>query len=62
MAHGRGDGMIVAGAIVTFVGVCIVLIKVFRVPEYWIPLMVGLGLLLAGFIRRVSARNSRRGP
>jgi hypothetical protein len=40
-----------AGAIVTFVGLCIVLVKVARVPGYWVPLMVGIGLFLFGFVR-----------
>ncbi len=51
MADRSGRGLIIAGAIVTFVGLCIVLVKVARVPEYWMPLMVGVGLLLFGLIR-----------
>jgi hypothetical protein len=47
-----------AGAIVTFVGLCIVLVKVARVPEYWIPLMVGVGLLLFGLLRRLTRRDT----
>ena len=47
-----------AGAIVTFVGLCIALLKVARVPEYWIPLMVGVGLLLFGLIRRLTRKNT----
>jgi hypothetical protein len=46
-----------AGGIVTFVGACIVLIKVLEVPQYWVPLMVGVGLLLAGVIRRFTHRS-----
>ncbi len=51
-----GRGLMLAGAIVTFVGVCIVLIRLLRVPEYWVPLMVGVGLFLLGLIRWLTAR------
>jgi hypothetical protein len=46
-----------AGAIVSFVGLCIVLIKVLGVPQYWAPLMVGAGLFLLGLIRWLTSRN-----
>jgi hypothetical protein len=48
----------IAGAIVTIVGVCIVLIRVFRVPDYWVPLMVGVGLFLLGLIRWLTSKVS----
>jgi hypothetical protein len=48
-----------AGLIVMFVGVCIVLIRVLRVPEYWVPLMVGTGLFLLGLIRWLTARKNQ---
>jgi hypothetical protein len=47
-----------AGAIVMFVGVCIILVRVLRVPTYWIPLMVGVGLFLMGFIRWLTHKDS----
>jgi hypothetical protein len=47
-----------AGLIVTFIGLCIVLIRLLRVPEYWVPLMVGVGLFLLGFARWLTSRNS----
>lgn len=53
MAHKPGDRLMVAGLIVSFVGLCVVLVRVLRVPEYWVPLMVGLGLILLGVIRRM---------
>ena len=46
-----------AGMIVTFVGLCIVLIRVLRVPEYWVPLMVGVGLFLLGLVRWLTSRS-----
>ena len=58
MGQGRGGGLIAAGAIVTFVGLCIVLVKVLGVPAYWVPLLAGVGLLLAGLIRRLSGKGS----
>jgi hypothetical protein len=45
-----------AGAIVTVVGIGIVLIKVLRVPEYWLPLLVGVGLFGLGTIRWLTSR------
>jgi mannose/fructose/N-acetylgalactosamine-specific phosphotransferase system component IIC len=58
MAHNSGRGLMMAGGIVTFVGLCIVLIRVLRVPEYWMPLMVGFGLFLLGLIRWLTTRDS----
>lgn len=51
MAKRSGKSLMMAGVIVTFIGLCIVLIRVLRVPEYWVPLMVGVGLLLMGLVR-----------
>jgi len=59
MARKSGNGLIIAGAIVTFIGLCIVLVRVLGVPEYWVPLMVGLGLILLGVIRRMMSKDSR---
>jgi hypothetical protein len=56
MADKSGRGLMTAGAIVTFVGLCIVLIRLLRVPEYWVPLMVGLGLFLLGLVRWLTSR------
>lgn len=58
MAGGAGRGLMTAGLIVAFIGLCIVLIKVLRVPEYWVPLLVGVGLFLLGFIRWMTSRDS----
>ena len=57
MAHNSGRSLMTAGMIVTFVGLCIVLIRVLRVPEYWVPLMVGVGLFLLGLVRWLTSRN-----
>ena len=58
MTGGSGRGLMTAGLIVAFVGLCIVLIKVLRVPEYWVPLLVGVGLFLLGFVRWMTSRDS----
>jgi hypothetical protein len=47
-----------AGLIVTLIGLGIVLIRAFQVPGYWIPLVVGVALLLVGFVRRGHAGGS----
>lgn len=44
-----------AGAIVTLIGVGIVAVKVWRVPEYWVPVFIGIGLFLIGAIRWLTA-------
>lgn len=51
MSERSGRGLMTAGAVVTIVGIGIVLVRVYRIPEYWMPLLVGLGLFTCGFIR-----------
>jgi hypothetical protein len=51
-----GHGLIVAGLIVTFIGAATALLAALHVPGYWTPVIVGLGLLVAGVLR-----NARRG-
>jgi hypothetical protein len=48
-----------AGLIVMFIGLCIVMIRVLKVPEYCVPLMVGAGLFLLGLVRWLTARNDQ---
>jgi hypothetical protein len=57
MARKSGTGLLFAGTIVSFAGLCIVLVRVWHVPEYWVPLMVGLGILLMGLVRRLTSRD-----
>ena len=47
-----------AGMIVTVIGLGIILVKTVRLPGYWMPFIVGVGLLLAGFIVWVTSRDS----
>ena len=58
MARRHGGSLMMAGVILIFIGLCIVLIRVLKVPEYWVPLMVGLGLFLMGLIRWLTHRDS----
>ena len=58
VANRSPSGLMMAGAIVTFIGLCIVLIQVLRIPKYWVPLMVGVGLFLIGFIRWLTHKDS----
>ena len=53
-----GKGMMMAGLILTVIGAIIVLVRAFQVPGYWIPLLVGVALLLIGAIRRGRAGGS----
>ena len=49
-----------AGAILTAVGLGIVLMKTMKLPGYWMPLIVGIGLLLAGAITWLTSRDGSR--
>jgi hypothetical protein len=46
-----------AGAIIAFAGLCIILVKVFHVPDYGVLVVVGLGLFALGVIRRLTSRD-----
>jgi len=41
-------GLILAGGIVFWVGMMIVLFREFDIPRYWIPAVVGIQLMVAG--------------
>ena len=47
-----GKGIMMAGLIVTLIGIGIVLVREFQVPGYWIPLAIGVALLVVGAVRR----------
>ena len=58
MADNSGGKLMMAGLIVAFIGLCIVLVQVLHVPRYWVPLMVGVGIFLLGLVRWLRARDS----
>ena len=49
-----GGGLMLAGLIVSLVGIVVIMVRVWQVPGYWIPLAVGVGLMLLGAIRRTA--------
>ena len=57
VARTAGRGLMVAGAIVTAVGVGIVLVHTVGLPRYWMTLIIGVGLLVAGAITWATSRN-----
>lgn len=58
MARNSGGTLMLAGLIVAFIGLCIVLVRVLDVPRYWVPFMVGVGIFLLGFVRWLTTRDS----
>jgi hypothetical protein len=46
-----------AGALIVFAGVCIILVEVFKVPPYVVLVVVGLGLFGLGVIRRLTGKD-----
>jgi uncharacterized membrane protein HdeD (DUF308 family) len=52
------SGVMLAGLIVTLVGLGIVLVRALHVPGYWTPLLVGVALLVAGAVRRIQTGGS----
>ena len=49
-----------AGAVVMIIGIGVVLVRVYHIPEYWMPLLVGLGIFVCGLIRWLTSRDQRR--
>jgi len=46
-----GFGLMLAGAIVTLVGLAVALMHTFAIPRHWTTVIVGIALLGAGAIR-----------
>jgi predicted tellurium resistance membrane protein TerC len=51
--------LVLAGLIVTLVGLFIVIRHSLAIPSYWTPLLVGIGLLVAGVIWSAWQRKSK---
>ena len=49
--RGSGYGLMLAGVIVTLVGLAVALAHTFELPRYWTALGVGVALLVAGAFR-----------
>jgi hypothetical protein len=47
-----GNGLMVAGLIVTLIGLGIVLTRTLAIPREWTTVLIGVGLLVAGAARR----------
>ena len=48
-----GNGLILAGLIVTFIGLAVVVTRTYQIPREWTTVGIGLALLVAGLARRV---------
>jgi uncharacterized membrane protein (UPF0136 family) len=56
----HGNGLVIAGLVVTLVGVATGLRETLHLPGYWVAIAVGLALLVAGALRGVR-RDDRPG-
>ena len=56
-----GRGLMTAGAIVTIVGLGIVIMKTLHLPGYWMPVIVGVALFTAGVIVYAMSRDGKGG-
>ncbi|HET7341171.1 MAG TPA: hypothetical protein VFL90_06885 [Methylomirabilota bacterium] len=48
----RGNGLLIAGIVVTLVGLAAAVRETYHLPGYWITIAVGVALLIAGAMRR----------
>jgi hypothetical protein len=55
-----GYGLLLAGVIVSMIGLSLALVQAFDIPRYWTTLGIGLALLVAGAVRAAATR--RREP
>ena len=55
----RPNKLMMAGLIVTLVGILIVIRHEMAIPSYWTPLLVGIALLVAGAIWSVMSGKSK---
>ena len=54
----RPNKLLLAGLIVTLVGLFVVLRNELRIPSYWTPLLVGIALLIVGVIQSMMSRKA----
>jgi hypothetical protein len=60
-ARMAGRGLMTAGAIVTIVGLGIVIMRTLQLPGYWTPVIVGVGLFAAGAIVYALSKDGKGG-
>jgi len=51
-----GNGLILAGIIVTLIGLAVVVTRTYQIPREWTTVAVGVVLLAAGLARRALRR------
>ena len=51
-----GTGLMLPGAIVILIGFGVALLQAWNLPNYWIPVVVGIGLVVIGAIRWLMSR------
>ena len=52
-----GTGLMLPGAIVIVIGFGVALLQVWNLPNYWIPVVVGIGLVVIGAIRWLTSKD-----
>ena len=55
----KPNKLMVAGLVVTLVGLFIVIRHEMGIPSYWTPLLVGIGLLIAGAVYSMMCGKSK---
>ena len=55
----KPNKLMVAGLVVTLVGLFIVVRHEMGIPSYWTPLLVGIGLLIAGAVYSMMCGKSK---
>ena len=55
----RVNKVMLAGLVVTLIGIFIVIRHEMGIPSYWTPLLVGIGLLIGGTVWSVMCGKSR---
>jgi xanthine/uracil permease len=58
---GIAAGLMLAGVLVTLIGLAVVAVRIFELPRYWTPVAVGTALLIAGAaLRSIQGRGPWR--
>ena len=57
MSQVPGRMLMLAGAIVSVVGLGVGIMTVFKIPRYWTVVLVGIVLFLAGALWRLTSRD-----